>query len=171
MRRCRGNTNSHARSDIHNTVPLITHCLCDGTIPLFFPRLPPVVAVSLVNARHAFEQIIIRYATHRREVWYGPSLLFFFHLITISFQREKERERGRKRNNERDWRILFVRRKQRTARRDTRIQLEIHYSLNCRPNAFISILITRAPCVNVKAREHCIRVILHARRTRISFVF
>lgn len=41
-RGCRGNANSHARGDIHNTMPLITHCLCDGaaTIPLFFPRLP-----------------------------------------------------------------------------------------------------------------------------------
>lgn len=143
---CRGNANSHARGDIHNTVPLITHCLCDG-ISLFFSRLAPIIAVSLINVRHAFEQIIIRYTTCRRKVWYGPSLLFFLDLITISFQREKERKR------EREWKRLAYpfrrktlkrRRKRRTARRNTHAKLEIHYSLNCRPNAFISILITRA---------------------------
>lgn len=151
-------------------MPLITHCLCNGTaiIPLFFPRLLPIVAVLLVNARHAFEQIIIRYATRRTKgVIRSLPVIFLPPYYDFFPSGEKERK------NEGDWRILFVRRKWRTTRRNTRVQLEIHCSLNCRPNVFISILITRT-CVNAKAREireHCVRVILHARRTRILFVF
>lgn len=86
-RLCRGNANSHARGDIHNTMPLITHCLCDGTVLLIsFPSSPIsssppqsfssfllffttysciLVSRSLAKARHAFEQIVIRYATRR----------------------------------------------------------------------------------------------------------
>jgi len=95
-RRCRGNANSHARDDIHNTVPLITHCLCDGaaTIPLFFPCLLPIVTVLLVNVRHAFEQIIIRYATRRTEgVIQSLPVIFLPPYYDFLPSGEKERER------------------------------------------------------------------------------
>lgn len=42
---CRGNANSHARGDIHNTMPLITHCLCDGAALL---PPPPLFSLSFL---------------------------------------------------------------------------------------------------------------------------
>lgn len=41
-RLCRGNANSHARGDIHNTMPLITHCLCNGTVLLISLPFSPI---------------------------------------------------------------------------------------------------------------------------------
>jgi len=100
-RRCRGNANSHGRGDIHNTMPLITHCLCDGsaTIPLFFPCLSPIVAVSLVNTRHAFEQIIIRYQRNaERSVIWSLSVMFLLSYYDfLPARRKEEREREWKR--------------------------------------------------------------------------
>lgn len=107
-RRCRGNANSHARGDIHNTVPLITHCLCDGTIPLFFPHLLPVrrrclarKCTSRIRANHnkicnASERGVIRFLP-----WYFSSTLLRFP------SSEKGRGRGRKRKNEREIGVSF----------------------------------------------------------------
>jgi len=102
-RRCRGNANSHARGDIHNTMPLITHCLCDGSIP------PPFFFLSASSSlRHPLALLYRRYlsrkntsrirANHNKicnaSVFTKRGVIrllyyFFIHLIMISFQRRR----------------------------------------------------------------------------------
>lgn len=137
-RRCRGNANSHARGDIHNPINYSLSLRWHrDRFPFFFPRLfpsPPLgrlfptadgIALGclslIVKVRHAFEQIATRYATEgERHDTREKSLLFFIHLITISF-----REIGLA------YSFFTYGNAPETGRWGTRVQSEIHYSLNC----------------------------------------
>lgn len=153
-RLCRGNANSHARGDIHNTMPLITHCLCDGTVLLIPSSFSPPSLEPFSHSLSVSPPSLILISSHSREgtsriranrnkirnasvlatrsvIW--PSLYYFFiHLIMISFQRERlaypfytgRRKRGG----------------QRGGTHITHAQLEINYSLNRRRPNEVSVI-------------------------------
>lgn len=65
-RLCRGNANSHARGNIHNTMPLITHCLCNSAI-LLIPSSPFSISPFLYRLARS-PRHVIRIRANRNKI-------------------------------------------------------------------------------------------------------